>query len=87
MNPLPRIALGVLAAACCFAPVAAQAQPYDSTVPLTRAKVRADLIEWRKAGYDQSDDWFDYPDSAIRAGAIVAQWRAAAGTPAGQMPQ
>ncbi|MEX3639431.1 DUF4148 domain-containing protein [Paraburkholderia sp. BR14320] len=87
MNPFPRVALGVLAAACCFASVEALAQPYDSTMPLTRAAVRADLIEWRKAGYDQSDDWFDYPDSAIRAGAIVAQWRAAAGTPAGQMAQ
>ncbi|MBB5398555.1 DUF4148 domain-containing protein [Paraburkholderia youngii] len=87
MNSVPRIALGVLAAACCFASIAAQAQPYDSTVPRTRATVRADLIEWRKAGYDQSDDWFDYPDSAIRAGAIVAQWHEAAGAPTGQMPQ
>ncbi|MGF6541505.1 DUF4148 domain-containing protein [Paraburkholderia youngii] len=87
MNSVPRIALGVLAAACCFASIAAQAQLYDSTVPLTRATVRADLIEWRKAGYDQSDDWFDYPDSAIRAGAIVAQWHEAAGAPTGQMPQ
>ncbi|MEX3857473.1 MULTISPECIES: DUF4148 domain-containing protein [Paraburkholderia] len=87
MNSVPRIALGVLAAACCFASIAALAQPYDSTVPLTRATVRADLIEWRKAGYDQSDDWFDYPDSAIRAGAIVAQWHEAAGARTGQTPQ
>ncbi|MGF6260429.1 hypothetical protein OKW50_005496 [Paraburkholderia youngii] len=87
MNSVPRIALSVLAAACCFASIAALAQPYDSTVPRTRATVRADLIEWRKAGYDQSDDWFDYPDSAIRAGAIVAQWHEAAGAPTGQMPQ
>ncbi|WP_233810185.1 DUF4148 domain-containing protein [Paraburkholderia sp. HP33-1] len=87
MNSFPRVVLGILAAACCIASVAALAQPYDSTAPLTRAKVRADLIEWRQAGYDQSDDWSDYPESAQRAGAIVAQRRAAAGTAAGQMTQ
>ena len=89
MNSLPRVALGVLAAACCFASVAALAQPYNPSVPLTRAQVRADLIEWRNAGYDPLD-WINYPENAQRAGAIVAQRRAEHGTavaPAGQMPQ
>ncbi|WP_091996082.1 DUF4148 domain-containing protein [Paraburkholderia lycopersici] len=75
MNPLPRVALGV-AAACCFASAAALAQPYTASTPLTRAQVRADLIEWRQAGYDPLD-WIDYPENAQRAGAIVAQRRAA----------
>ncbi|MBB5411057.1 MULTISPECIES: DUF4148 domain-containing protein [unclassified Paraburkholderia] len=83
MTSLPRIALGALAAACCFASVAALAQPYDSTAPLTRAQVRAEVIEWQRAGYDQSDDWSHYPESALRAGAIVAQRRAETATPAG----
>ena len=91
MNSLPRVVLGVLAAACCFASAAAVAQPYDPSQPLTRAQVRADLIEWRQAGYDPLD-WIDYPENAQRAGAIVAQRRAARagagyGAPAGQMQQ
>jgi hypothetical protein len=89
MISLPRVTLGVLAAACCFASAAALAQPYDPSVPLTRAQVRADLVEWRQAGYDPLD-WIDYPENAQRAGAIVAQKRAAraaGGAPAGQMTQ
>ncbi|MEX3949191.1 DUF4148 domain-containing protein [Paraburkholderia sp. EG287B] len=89
MNSLSRVTLGALAAACCFASAAAVAQPYDPSQPLTRAQVRADLIEWRQAGYDPLD-WIDYPENAQRAGAIVAQRRAARagyGAPAGQMQQ
>ncbi|WP_042266598.1 DUF4148 domain-containing protein [Paraburkholderia heleia] len=89
MNSLSRVMLGVLAAACCFASAAAVAQPGDPSQPLTRAQVRADLIEWRQAGYDPLD-WIDYPENAQRAGAIVAQRRAARagyGAPAGQMQQ
>jgi hypothetical protein len=89
MISLPRVALGVLAAACCFASAAALAQPYNPSAPLTRAQVRADLIEWRQAGYDPLD-WIDYPENAQRAGAIVAQRRAARASgaaPAGQMTQ
>ncbi|RAR65194.1 uncharacterized protein DUF4148 [Paraburkholderia unamae] len=89
MTPLPRVALGMLAGACCFASAAALAQPYDPSQPLTRAQVRADLVEWRQAGYDPLD-WIDYPENAQRAGAIVAQRRAQhAGTlaPAGQTTQ
>jgi hypothetical protein len=79
----------MLAGACCFASAAALAQPYDPSQPLTRAQVRADLVEWRQAGYDPLD-WIDYPENAQRAGAIVAQRRAQhAGTlaPAGQTTQ
>ncbi|MEM5329459.1 DUF4148 domain-containing protein [Paraburkholderia sp. JHI2823] len=88
MNSLPRVALGVLAGACWFASAAALAQPYDQSGPLTRAQVRADLIEWRQAGYDPMD-WVNYPENAQRAGAIVAQRRAsrAPGGAAGQMSQ
>lgn len=76
MNSLPRAVLGGLAAACCVASVTALAQPYNAQGPLTRAQVRADLIEWRQAGYDPLD-WIDYPENAQQAGAIVAQRRAA----------
>lgn len=89
MNSPVRVVLAVLAAACGFASAAAVAQPHDPSQPLTRAQVRADLIEWRQAGYDPLD-WIDYPENAQRAGAIVAQRRAARagyGAPAGQMQQ
>ena len=43
----------------------------------TRAEVKADLVEWRKAGYDPLD-WINYPANAIAAGRIVAQRRAQA---------
>lgn len=76
MTTLTRIAPGLLAVACSAAPVSALAQPYDPSVPLTRAQVHADLVEWRAAGYDPLD-WIDYPENAQRAGAIVAQRRAA----------
>ncbi|WP_321786184.1 DUF4148 domain-containing protein [Paraburkholderia sp. J94] len=84
MTSLSRAALGVFAAACCFASLPASAQPYDPSQPMTRAQVRADLVEWRAAGYDPLD-WIDYPENAQRAGAIVAQRRAAHAT--GAMPQ
>jgi hypothetical protein len=87
MTSLPRVALGALAAACCFASVAALARPYDSTMQRTRVEVRAEVIEWRQAGYDQSDDWSHYPESALRAAAIVAQRRAETATPTGGAPR
>ena len=64
--------LGVLLAPTAFAQ---PAQPYDPTAPLTRAQVRADLAQWRAAGYDPND-WINYPSNAIRAGRIVAEQRA-----------
>ncbi|MCG5074201.1 DUF4148 domain-containing protein [Paraburkholderia tagetis] len=81
MNTLSRVALGLLAAACCVASASALAQPYSPTGPLTRAQVVADLIAWRAAGYEPLD-WLHYPENAQRAGAIVAQRRAS-----GAMPQ
>ena len=75
MVTLSRITLGLLVAGCSFATASALAQPYDPSVPATRAQVRADLAEWRAAGYDPLD-WLDYPENAQRAGAIVAQRRA-----------
>ncbi|CAM2150401.1 MULTISPECIES: DUF4148 domain-containing protein [Paraburkholderia] len=84
MNTVTRAAVGVFAAACCFASLPASAQSYNPAQPMTRAQVRADLAEWRAAGYDPLD-WIDYPENAQRAGAIVAQRRAAHA--AGVMPQ
>ncbi len=49
----------------------------DPSAPKTRAEVRADLADWRAAGYDPLD-WIDYPDNAQRAGRIVAARRAQA---------
>jgi hypothetical protein len=49
----------------------------DPQAPKTRAEVRADLVEWRAAGYDPLD-WIDYPDNAQRASRIVAARRAQA---------
>ena len=81
MNTLSRVTLGLLAAACCVASTSTLAQPYNPSGPLTRAQVLADLAAWRAAGYDPQD-WIHYPENAQRAGAIVAQQRAA-----GAMPQ
>ncbi|MDE1181609.1 DUF4148 domain-containing protein [Paraburkholderia sp.] len=71
-----RVVLGALVGACCLTSAFAQstAQPYDSSAPKTRAQVKADLVEWRKAGYDPLD-WIDYPENAQRAGRIVAAQR------------
>ncbi|MFP6561544.1 DUF4148 domain-containing protein [Paraburkholderia sp. B3] len=75
MISLPRITLGLLVAGCSLASASALAQPYNPSAPMTRAQVRADLAEWRAAGYDPLD-WIDYPENAQRAGAIVAERRA-----------
>jgi hypothetical protein len=75
MVSLSRLTLGLLVAGCSLASVSALAQPYDPSQPMTRAQVRADLAEWRAAGYDPLD-WLNYPENAQRAGAIVAQRRA-----------
>jgi hypothetical protein len=76
MASLSRITLGLLVAACSVASASALAQPYNPSGPLTRAQVRADLADWRAAGYDPLD-WIHYPENAQRAGTIVAQRRAA----------
>ena len=78
MIPLSHSALAALAAAGSLASTMALAQPSDASVPLTRAQVRADLVEWRQAGYDLFD-WLKYPDSAQRTAAILAQRREDAG--------
>ncbi|OLL28399.1 hypothetical protein BTH42_28110 [Burkholderia sp. SRS-W-2-2016] len=76
MKMLSHLGLGALLAAVSFS-VCAQAvtQPADPSAPKTRAQVRADLAEWRAAGYDPFD-WLNYPENALRAGRIVAQQRA-----------
>ncbi|EEA04613.1 conserved hypothetical protein [Burkholderia sp. H160] len=77
MTTFSRIALATLVAAGSLVPATALAQPSDASVPLTRAQVRADLVEWLQAGYHPLD-WINYPQNAQRAGAIVAMRRAAA---------
>jgi hypothetical protein len=68
--------LGVLLAAVGMNSAFAQtSRPYDPSAPKTRAQVKADLAEWRAAGYDPLD-WIDYPQNAQRAGSIVAARRA-----------
>jgi hypothetical protein len=79
MKTLPRVMWGVLLGASCVASAFAQAppRPYDPSAPKTRAEVKADLAEWIAAGYDPND-WWDYPENAMRAGRIVAAQRAKA---------
>ena len=69
--------LGALLAAVSMSTAFAQtsARSNDPSAPKTRAQVRADLADWRAAGYDPLD-WIDYPDNAQRAGRIVAARRA-----------
>ncbi|PRY09626.1 MULTISPECIES: DUF4148 domain-containing protein [unclassified Paraburkholderia] len=67
---------GALLAAVSMSTAFAQsARPYDPSAPKTRAQVKADLTEWRAAGYDPLD-WINYPENAQRAGRIVAARRA-----------
>lgn len=77
MKIASQVGLGALLAAVCMSTAFAQtlARPYDPSAPKTRAEVKADLAEWRAAGYDPLD-WIDYPDNALRAGRIVAARRA-----------
>ena len=55
-------------AALIAAPLAAFAQ---SSQPLTRAEVRADLVQVEKAGYNPND-WMNYPANIQAAEARVA---------------
>jgi hypothetical protein len=71
------VGLGALLAAVSMSSAFAQSssQGYDPSAPKTRAQVKADLADWRAAGYDPLD-WLNYPDNALRAGRIVAARRA-----------
>ncbi|MFM0002884.1 DUF4148 domain-containing protein [Paraburkholderia dipogonis] len=77
MKIVSRVGLGALLAAVSMSTAFAQtsARPYDPSAPKTRAQVKADLADWRAAGYDPLD-WIDYPENAQRASRIVAQRRA-----------
>ncbi|MGA3252290.1 MAG: DUF4148 domain-containing protein [Paraburkholderia sp.] len=80
MKSISRITLGTLLAACCATTAFAQVSqgschPY---APKTRAEVKAELTQWRAAGYEPLD-WINYPENAQRAGRIVSQQRAASG--------
>lgn len=58
----------VVIAALISAPLAAFAQ---SEQPLTRAQVRAELVQVEKAGYNPSD-WMHYPENIQAAEARIA---------------
>lgn len=64
----------VLIAALFAAPVASFAQ---SSQPVSRAQVRADLAQLEKAGYDPHD-WIHYPENIQAAEAKVAEQNATA---------
>ncbi|CAD6515932.1 DUF4148 domain-containing protein [Paraburkholderia metrosideri] len=72
-----RVGFGALLVAVSMGSAFAQSltQSSDPSAPKTRAQVRADLADWRAAGYDPLD-WIDYPQNAQRAGRIVAARRA-----------
>ncbi|WOD15443.1 DUF4148 domain-containing protein [Paraburkholderia kirstenboschensis] len=72
-----RIGFGALLAAASMSAAFAQSstRPYDPSAPKTRAEVKADLVEWRAAGYDPLD-WLSYPNNAQLAARIVAERRA-----------
>jgi hypothetical protein len=80
MQTFSLVIAGALLNACCVMSASAQtsSQSHDPSAPKTRAEVQADLAEWLAAGYDPRA-WWDYPDNALRAGAIVAARRAQAG--------
>jgi hypothetical protein len=59
----------VVVAVAIAAPVASFAQSNEQ--PLTRAQVRADLVQLEKAGYDPLSDRTDYPKNIQAAEARV----------------
>ncbi|CAE6692774.1 MULTISPECIES: DUF4148 domain-containing protein [Paraburkholderia] len=67
----------VLIAAVFAAPVASFAQ---SSQPVSREQVRAELAQLEKAGYDPHD-WLHYPENIQAAEAKVAAQNAAAQAP------
>ncbi|MDT8836736.1 DUF4148 domain-containing protein [Paraburkholderia fungorum] len=67
----------VFIAALIAAPVASFAQ---SSLPVSRAQVRAELAQLEKAGYDPHD-WLHYPENIQAAEAKVAAQNAAAQAP------
>jgi hypothetical protein len=66
----------VLVAAALAAPVAVLAQ---SSAPLTRAQVRAELVQLERAGYRPVNEERTYPDEILAAEARVAAQNSAAG--------
>ena len=57
----------VVVAAALVAPVASFAQ---SNQPVTRAQVRAELVQLEKAGYNPVGDHTDYPSNLLAAQAV-----------------
>lgn len=72
MQPLIKTAV---LAAFVLLPAFALAQ---SSEPVTRAQVRAELVQLEKAGYDPHDNQWGFPYNLQRAEATVAQQQAIA---------
>jgi hypothetical protein len=66
----------VVIAALVAAPVASFAQSNQSSV--TRAQVRAELLQYEKAGYNPNGDWINYPENIHAAQAKIAAENATA---------
>jgi hypothetical protein len=66
----------VVIAALVAAPVASFAQ--SSQPPVTRAQVRAELLQYEKAGYNPTSDWINYPQNIQAAQAKIAAQNATA---------
>lgn len=68
MKALISAVVATVAVVALAAPVASFAQ---SNQPVTRAQVRAELVQLEKAGYSPVNDHFDYPASIQAAQARV----------------
>jgi len=66
----------VIAAMVMAAPIASYAQ--STNVPVTRAQVKAELVELEQAGY-QPGNWYNYPENIQAAEQRVAAKHAAQG--------
>ena len=66
----------VVAAMVMAAPIASYAQ--STNVPVTRAQVKAELVELEQAGY-QPGNWYNYPENIQAAEQRVAAKHAAQG--------
>ena len=93
MNPIKSLIEAAVIAALIAAPLAAFAQTNQANEPVTRAQVRADLIQIEEAGYDPATaNVIDYPANIQAAEAKVAAQNQAAqnsgyGTPVNSSSQ
>lgn len=87
MKVLLPLAMGIAITATTIGAANSQPAPSSSdlTAPLTRAQVKAELVDWIAAGHDPLN-WLVYPSSTINANRRVAERRAQGTTPQGTPP-